>query len=68
VLVPNGAAGGAGDWAMSAAASSGRAGSGGMVGQESVGKGRLSDCAHRLAAGKLLGLSGAVDFPSNHGH
>jgi hypothetical protein len=30
VLVPDGAAGGVGDWAMSAAASSGRAGSGGM--------------------------------------
>jgi len=31
VPVPDGAAGGVGDWAMSAAASSGRAGSGGMV-------------------------------------
>ena len=30
VLVPDGAAGGVGDWAMSAAASSGRARSGGM--------------------------------------
>jgi hypothetical protein len=32
VLGPERAAGGAGDWAMSAAASSGRAGSRGMVG------------------------------------
>jgi hypothetical protein len=32
VLVPDGAAGGVGDWAMSAAASSGRAGSEGIVG------------------------------------
>ena len=55
VLVPDGAAGGVGDWAMSAAASSGRAGIGGMRGRESVGKGRLRDCAYRLAAGKLLG-------------
>jgi hypothetical protein len=32
VPVPDGAAGGVGDWAMSAAASSGRAGSKGIVG------------------------------------
>ena len=31
VVVPDGAAGGVGDWAMSAAASSGRVGSGCMV-------------------------------------
>jgi hypothetical protein len=34
VLVPDGAAGGVGDWAMSAAASSGRAGSMGMLGEK----------------------------------
>jgi hypothetical protein len=39
VLVPDGAAGGVGDWAMSAAASSGRAGSGVIGGRESVGRG-----------------------------
>ena len=34
VPVPDSAAGGVGDWAMSAAAISGRAGSGGMVGKK----------------------------------
>ena len=34
VPVPDGVAGGVGDWVMSAAASSGRAGSGGMVGKK----------------------------------
>ena len=61
VPVPDGEAGSLGDWVMSAAASSGRAESGGMLGRESVGKGRLSDCAYRLAAGKLLGLGGFGD-------
>lgn len=40
VPVPDGSVGGVGDWAMSAAASSGRAGSEGMVERESLGGAR----------------------------